>query len=40
MAEKSMPTTTPDWQEAVRRRTRFYILAEVLLVAQLESENK
>lgn len=25
------PTTTPDWQAAVRRRTRFYILVAVLL---------
>jgi len=31
MAEKNTPTTTPDWQAAVRRRTRFYILAAVLL---------
>ncbi len=31
MAEKFAPTTTPDWQAAVRRRTRFYILAAVLL---------
>jgi len=25
------PTTTPDWQAAVRRRTRFYVLMSVLL---------
>lgn len=31
MVEKKIPTTTPDWQAAVRRRTRFYILAAVLL---------
>jgi len=31
MAEKYTSTTTPDWQAAVRRRTRFYILAAVLL---------
>ena len=31
MVEKKIPTTTPDWQAAVRRRTRFYVLAAVLL---------
>jgi Flp pilus assembly protein CpaB len=31
MSEKNTPTTTPDWQAAVRRRTRFYILVAVLL---------
>jgi len=31
MAEKFAPTTTPDWQAAVRRRTRFYLLVAVLL---------
>lgn len=31
MKEQSIPTTTPDWQAAVRRRTRFYVLAAVLL---------
>jgi Flp pilus assembly protein CpaB len=31
MTEKTIPTTTPDWQAAVRRRTRFYILVAVLL---------
>ena len=28
---KHFPTTTPDWQASVRRRTRFYTLAAVLL---------
>lgn len=32
MTEKQTPTTTPDWQAAVRRRTRFYLLVAVLLV--------
>ncbi len=31
MADKPIPTTTPDWQAAVRRRTRFYVLVAVLL---------
>jgi pilus assembly protein CpaB len=31
MKEQTLPTTTPDWQAAVRRRTRFYILVAVLL---------
>ncbi len=31
MAEKFAPTTTPDWQAAVRRRTRFYVLVAILL---------
>ena len=31
MAENKTPTTTPDWQAAVRRRTRFYVLVAVLL---------
>jgi len=31
MSEKQIPTTTPDWQAAVRRRTRFYILVAALL---------
>ena len=31
MTEKQTPTTTPDWQAAVRRRTRFYLLVAVLL---------
>ena len=31
MTVKNTPTTTPDWQAAVRRRTRFYILVAVLL---------
>ena len=31
MTEKNIPTTTPDWQAAVRRRTRFYVLMAVLL---------
>jgi Flp pilus assembly protein CpaB len=33
MADKSIPTTTPDWQAAARRRTRFYVLVAVLLAA-------
>ena len=33
MTVKNTPTTTPDWQAAVRRRTRFYILVAVLLAA-------
>ena len=31
MKEQTIPTTTPDWQAAVRRRTRFYVLVAVLL---------
>jgi Flp pilus assembly protein CpaB len=31
MTVKNAPSTTPDWQSAVRRRTRFYILVAVLL---------
>jgi Flp pilus assembly protein CpaB len=31
MTVKNTPTTTPDWQAAVRRRTRFYVLVAVLL---------
>jgi len=31
MTEKHTPTTTPDWQAAVRRRTRFYLLVSILL---------
>ncbi len=31
MSRKNYPTTTPDWRAAVRRRTRFYILAAILL---------
>ncbi|HDD56329.1 MAG TPA: Flp pilus assembly protein CpaB [Chloroflexi bacterium] len=31
MVENKIPTTTPDWQAAVRRRTRFYILVAILL---------
>lgn len=31
MPEKQTPTTTPDWQAAVRRRTQFYVLVSVLL---------
>lgn len=31
MTEKRSPTTTPDWQAAVRRRTRFYTLIALLL---------
>jgi Flp pilus assembly protein CpaB len=31
MKEKTITPTTPDWRAAVRRRTRFYILAAVLL---------
>jgi pilus assembly protein CpaB len=31
MKEQTQPTTTPDWQAAVRRRTRFYVLVAVLL---------
>lgn len=31
MTEKFTPTTTPDWQAAVRRRTRFYVLVSILL---------
>jgi len=31
MAEKQTPTTTPDWQAAVRRRTQFYVLVAILL---------
>ena len=33
MTVKNVPTTTPDWQAAVRRRTRFYVLMAVLLAA-------
>jgi hypothetical protein len=29
--KKNAPTITPDWQAAVRRRTRFYVLIAVLL---------
>ncbi len=31
MVEKQAPTTTPDWQAAVRRRTQFYVLVAFLL---------
>jgi hypothetical protein len=31
LTNKIYPTTTPDWQAAVRRRTNFYVLAAVLL---------
>ena len=31
MTVRNAPSTTPDWQAAVRRRTRFYILMAVLL---------
>lgn len=31
MTNRQIPTTTPDWQAAVRRRTRFYVLVAVLL---------
>lgn len=31
MSSRKIPTTTPDWQAAVRRRTRFYVLMAVLL---------
>lgn len=31
MTEKHTPTTTPDWQAAVRRRTQFYLLVAILL---------
>jgi Flp pilus assembly protein CpaB len=31
MTEKFAPTTTPDWQAAVRRRTQFYVLVAALL---------
>jgi Flp pilus assembly protein CpaB len=31
MKGNTAPTTTPDWQAAVKRRTRFYVLAAVLL---------
>lgn len=31
MARNKVPTTTPDWRAAVQRRTRFYVLAAVLL---------
>ena len=31
MSVKNTPTTTPDWQAAVRRRTRFYVFIAVLL---------
>ena len=31
MTVKNTPTTTPDWQAAVRRRTRFYVLMAILL---------
>ncbi len=31
MSRKNYPTTTPDWRAAVRRRTRFYILAAILM---------
>ncbi len=31
MTEKQAPTTTPDWQAAVRRRTQFYVLVAALL---------
>ena len=33
MTKKRSPTTTPNWQAAVRRRTRFYTLIAVLLAA-------
>ncbi len=33
MSKGKHPTTTPDWQAAVRRRTRFYLLVAVLLAA-------
>jgi len=33
MVEKITPSTTPDWQAAVRRRTRFYVFVAVLLAA-------
>jgi Flp pilus assembly protein CpaB len=31
LSRKKYPTTTPDWQAAVRRRTSFYVLAAFLL---------
>ncbi len=31
MSKGNHPTTTPDWQAAVRRRTRFYLLVSILL---------
>jgi len=31
LSKGNHPTTTPDWQAAVRRRTRFYLLVAVLL---------
>jgi Flp pilus assembly protein CpaB len=31
LPKKEYPTTTPDWQAAVKRRTRFYVLMAVLL---------
>lgn len=31
MSGRNYPTTTPDWQAAVRRRTRFYLLVSLLL---------
>jgi Flp pilus assembly protein CpaB len=31
MTIKNAPTTTPDWQAAVRRRTQFYVLVAALL---------
>jgi len=31
LSRKNYPTTTPDWRAAVRRRTRFYLLAAILL---------
>lgn len=33
MSGKQYPTTTPDWQAAVRRRTRFYVFMAALLAA-------
>ena len=31
MSRKEYPTTTPDWQAAVKRRTRFYLFVAILL---------
>lgn len=31
LSKGNHPTTTPDWQAAVRRRTQFYVLVAVLL---------
>lgn len=31
MSKERYPTTTPDWQAAVRRRTQFYLLVAILL---------